>query len=518
MKFTYFGKKAGFNRTKDFIVLGVCAAIYLAFFIFILTPPGNEFIAKVKSITPFMDLIENALADIERMLALLFEKFGRSLEATAVAQEMSALSIEGIFFDLSKLMVSSLVQCVIFLAFSFLFLHAKDFGFVSVLFGGEKEDFLYKINESLLLGISVFVGSLLGNLIVEPIIDPVMKIDGSRRVWTAFMIFVIIYVVFSAIFMLKTWISSGKSYGPLRSLIKTMFVNIIPEVFVYFLTNTMVVFTFNIVLSYGLRHYFTWIALFFLVAWLLFMKIVSEWFGRLVRGFVYFGQLCPFTGLLWLPATVTFVLVFYTALAINYHSFNLADFMEASLMNFPFLDEWMSGKAVFDVVINNFDVYKNEFFVLVAICTVAALFQYLSSSYTVTLFTQVIGRALLIMGIGFVILALVNIAFYAFLPDIVTEIEYKSFAGFVAVLVYFLLFVLEPYVAVQGVFTAFGILLSMQMLPVTKLGIFGMDISSINYGMFCGAVAMIIGINLLISLLQNLAAFFEKKFFAIKLM
>jgi len=144
---------------------------------------------------------------------------------------------------------------------------------------------------------------------------------------------------------------------------------------------------------------------------------------------------------------------------------------------------------------------------LFVMCTLVALLQYLSSSYTATLFTQVILRWLL-MGVGFLIIIVCYMFLTLVCKPMADGIEYKSIAIIVAVICYIFFVIYQPYLALQGILSTVLILLMMQWFPGTRIAVYnGTDAA---FGSYIGVALIMIGTNLLLSLVQNIVAVCEK--------
>ncbi len=506
MGFTYFGKKSGLSRAKDWIIFAVCAFLYLIFFCFLLSSDGIAFFDFIKKCMPFIELIDGTLSDINRLFSLFFERFGLDAPMTSIITEASGITVQGLFLDLSKLMLSSFFQSIIFLAFSFLFLHAKDFGLVSTLLGGEKTDILYYINSALLMGISILVGGLTGNAIIHFVSKPILGLETKLQIWISLLLFIVLYVLFSIYFMLRSRKSLGGAFSFRRSLLKTIVFNVIPEALVFFLTNIISVLMFNSFTQLGF-HIFSLFTLFLFILWAALYNIITGTLQTLfVMNIPFCGKRCPISGIFWLPATATFLSLLYIMMVPNMDpsTYTLVD---APLSILPFLAEWVQGMPVFSIILENLQAYKTDLLNLFVMCTLVALLQYLSSSYTATLFTQVILRWLL-MGVGFLIIIVCYMFLTLVCKPMADGIEYKSIAIIVAVICYIFFVIYQPYLALQGILSTVLILLMMQWFPGTRIAVYnGTDAA---FGSYIGVALIMIGTNLLLSLVQNIVAVCEK--------
>ncbi len=512
-KYTFFGKTSdlGISRTKDFIVMGVCLFLYVVFIGFIFTPAGSEFFEWIRKYMPFMNLIDSALTDMDKLLGLMFEKIGLNKELNTFSQMYGEITFPGLFLDLTKLMVSSCIQSLLFTGFSFLFLHAGNFDIVSKLIGGEKEDFLYCINSFLLRGISLFIGVLTGNWLIGLISKPIMELDPELSFWVSVIIFIVAYILFSIYFMLRAKKSAGGGFSLRRALIKTSLFNILPEILTLFVTNIVAVFTFSCFVTYKV-HFVSVLALFILLFWAWLANIITDALKKLFVINPFCGKNCPISGLLWLPATVSLVMMFYMMALPN--AGRGSNPLEASVGAVPFLGEWGMGVPLFDTVAENLAYYKVPLLQLFFICNAAALFQYITSSYTFTLFTQIIVRFFL-MGFALVYVSLTYMIIYLCEP-LAQSIQYVGIAIFIAAILYIFYAICQPYLALQGILTTALVLAVMQWLPGISLSTGAQATSQAGLGLYLGGSLVSIGLNLLLSLLQNIATFFEKKFWLAK--
>ncbi len=527
MDYTYFGKKAGLNRTKDLIIAGVCIFLYILFFIFMVTPPGKSFFDFIKKCMPFMNLIDGTLSDINRLFGLVFEKFGLGASTNTVTEELHSLSFVTSFFDLSKLMVSSAIQSVIFFCFSIIFLNAKNTALIDVLLGASdldvsgfsediankmlfkfqnKKDILYWFNSTLLLGISILLGGLLGNAIMHYVSIPVLALDIKLQFWVSLLILLVIYVLFSIFFMIKSIKSVGISYSFRRSLIKTLLFNLIPEALIFFVTNIVIVITFTCFVTKGI-HILSVLALIGFILWTWISDKITDLLHKLfTMNIPFMGKTCPFSGLLWLPSTVTLLAMMYIMMVPNMDV--NSNQLEISLTMLPFLNHWVSGVPVFDMIISDLGTYIIPLLNLLVLYTFAAAIQYFTSSYLVTLYTQVIIRALF-AGFIFVFIIIFYMILTLVCYPLATMIEYKSMAIVVAVFLYVLFAIYQPFLVAQSIFSTALTLLLMQWLPGTLIALSGSGNAYI--GRYLGGALVVIGIHLLFSLLQNIATVLEKK-------
>lgn len=507
------------NLTKDIIVMIACLLFYAALIVVIFTPMGAEIFEKLKSLFPFDQLVEGTFSDVNRFLGLIFKSLKTDSVAGDVVTEAYSMSLATIFLDLCKLMLSSFLQSIIFLLFSWCFLYSSvftslaDFGEVSVgsiMDGGllGKRDIIYYINHTLLMGISVLVGVFSGSYImdlVEKYLVEATASQPSRLHFISFALFSVMLILFVVYYMIKSKKILHVTISFNRALTKTIAYNIIPEMLTVLITNVIIVFLFRTAAEHG----FSIITIVTLGVYLLWLWLENALAGLATMLFnkdlPYCGKYCPFSGFLLFPATISSMVLLYLAFSTEL----MKDASEQVIHPFPFLVEWFEGENIGLMIINDFSSSWELVVNLVFLSTLAAVLQYISSSYFPTLFSQIVGRVSIILGIQLCIMFLTCGILYFFFPSFVNSIEYPNVMAFLVLMIYFIFFILQPHIAFQGILTAAGFVLVQSFLSVPHLfnsGNVGKDTD--NFIVF--AVAFI-ALNVLFSLLQNIIAVIEKR-------
>ncbi len=513
-KYNFYGKNSGLgiSRTKDWVVMGVCLLLYALFIAFMLSSSGGTFFDWLRRSMPFMNLLDSTLSDMDKMLGLLFEKFGMSVQVKGYEAVVSEITFPALLIDLTKVMMAAFFRSLIFTGFSYLFLHAGNFDIVKGLIGGESEDFLYCINSWLLNGIAMLLGVFGANWIMSLASKPILALEKEAGFWTALGVFVVAYILFSIYFMIRAKASAGGGFSLRRVFIKTTVFNLIPEILTLFVTNFIIVFVFSCFTTYKF-HPISIFAFLILLFWAWLNNVITGWLKSLFVINPFCGKNCPISGILWLPATVSLLIMFYFMALPNLgHGSNP---LEGAIGNLPFLEEFSSGLPVFNLVIENLAAYKQPLLSLFFICNMAAVFQYLTSSYTFTLFTQIIVRFVL-MGFALVFLGFAAMVPYLLNGPVIESIQYMGVAAFFAVVFYIFYAIWQPYLALQGILTTALILAVLQWLPGFSLWVGTQAITVDGLGFYLWGSLISIGLNLLLSLAQNLATFFEKKFWIAK--
>ena len=180
------------------------------------------------------------------------------------------------------------------------------------------------------------------------------------------------------------------------------------------------------------------------------------------------------------------------------------DFQRA-MLHVPFAMEWSVGFTPGFLLETGANGLFRDFIHLFLLCSFMSLLQYLSSSFLPTLFTQVIGRIMIIMGLMLVFAALANLFGTILVDYVIAYFQYKYILGFLLVLAIVLMCILQPYVMLQGLASSICLLLVFQFMVKYVIGLAN------DVDRELGFLAIVIGINLLFSLLQNIVAVLEKK-------
>lgn len=510
MSLTVFGKDSGRHLVRDIIIAVVCILLYAGFIFFLFIPEGTEFFGFIRGSIPFKHLVEGTLSDMDRMLGAIFQDVGLGEMVNSLETEFGLVTFDGVFIDLCKLMVCSFIQSIIFLAFSYLFLYAGKFSVASLLMGegmAKKVDILYNVNHCLLMGISMLAGGILGNGAMELVKKALSPMTvGERTVWSLG-IFLVLFILFSLYFMLKSKRASGGFFNFGRAMSVTLSFNILPEILTFFMTNIIAVFMFHSFKVLGF-HWVSLLALAVFILWSWLADKIEGLFATLViKNLPFCGKKCPISGIFWLPATLSFVAIFYIMAIYNMNP--NAGPIEASLYYLPFVKEWAADASVFTNVSENVAAYKEPLLQLLAFCTVLSALQYVTSSFLATLFTQVFGRIMIILGAMLVAAVAINSIIIYVCTPLLSSIDFTYVTLFFGILLYILFACFQPHVALQGILTTALVLFLMEVIPGTM--IVPTEITNAAIDMYLGAALISMGVNLLMSLLQNLVAFFEKK-------
>ncbi|MBE6687427.1 MAG: hypothetical protein E7591_09420 [Ruminococcaceae bacterium] len=499
-------KDRGMGTMKfDTAVLIACLSLYVVFGAFMFSDAGRIFFVNVKDTMPFINLIKGTLGDISKALGWVFEKFTLAEMPKDLIGEIQELTFIGFFIDIFKLLLSAFIKTVIYIGFSFLFLHKGNGKLFSML---HKNDLIHNLNSILLSGIAFISGALLANLSVDSFYKTMVEegYNEFAQLLSAIAFFAILYIIYSLFNMLYERFFESNPLSFLESLVKTLTAGVLPEVFTYLITNIIIVYFLGILTAYGF-HKYTLAAAFVLAVWIIITKLALRLLNALFKiGLPFFGMNCPFSNFLWLPATVTFIALMYLMIVPNLGAEDniIYDIFDT----IPFFTDWFRGTDILEMLFRDFgSANSTALLQLFVMCNVAALLQYLSSSYVVTIWTQVLIRQFLI-GLGFCLLLTVQGLLVFVLQPQCAAIEFRYFATVLAILGYIFYFAFQPYLALQGIFTTASMLLLMHYCPVSLVWQ-GRD-SSFTLGLYVGGVCIFIGLNLLISLLQNLLACLEK--------
>ncbi len=526
MKFGVSKEKITRNLPKDIIVTACCFAFFIALIAFMFTPWGASFFDTLRTWLPFGDLIEGTLSDVHRALGLTSELFRRGT-LTDAATEANGIGMTTIFFDLSKMLLAIILQNLLLLLFTKLFLYGgkkvtifnpvtgqDEEHFLSNIlsegFEGSTKDIYYCLNHTLLFAISVLLGGFAAAALVYTFSQAISSYSLSEQFWYALGAFGVMLLISVVYFIIKTRCFLKITLSFTRTLTRIISKDITGGIMTLLITNVAVVFLFHSAVCYGFA-WITFLALGLFILWLFVEKLISGLFEKLhVKDLPYCGKYCPFTGLLWFPATLSFLMIFYLA-ASMYIDANVGEkSVEWLFGHLPLLQTWGSGMSVLDAVTYAAPLLSDELINLLILCTVAAVFQYVSSSFTGTLFTQIVIRFLILMGTGFVILFFAHMILYWACPPLLEAIGFANLVAFVLVMLYLLFFSWQPHIAVQGILTAAGTVLVMEFLPVSYFSV--SEYATMNeLSSFLTVSITLLIINLVLSLIQNIVAVFEKK-------
>lgn len=513
--------KSGIYKTLDWLVLAVCILFYIVLIVFLITPVGRSFFEMFKNWMPFIEMVEGTLSDINKFFGLIFQRIGLAgALADGVIQNYPTFTLLSLLHDMSKLLLSGALQSLLFWFFSVFFLRAKESGFAWMQFIGSG---LYAVNHFLLMGISMLVGGFGGIALVTLFAASISGLESDRQIWISLAVFLVMYILFSVYFCLKSrWADkmnsmrtsvayaavsiARNSFSFGRSLVKTLLCNILPEMLKNYVTNVIIVLVFTCFTTFGL-HPVSVLALFGLFGWSFIEDAITGLLTKLVTAPLPFcGKNCPISGIPWFFATLSMMAFMGIGAAYSLTESGTSE-VQYAMLNIPFAAEWWNGASVWTLLQTDFAGFFGELIHLFLLCSLMALLQYLSSSYLATLFTQVIGRIVLIMGLMMVVLALFNLFGTLIADYVLPQIPYQFILGFIGVLLLVILIGLQPYVMLQGLLTTIGFLVLVSVIPGAAVNGEGWDL--VNH--YLGAELILLGVNLLFSLIQNLVAFFEKK-------
>lgn len=493
---------------KDIIITISCLIFYIGLIVFFLTEPGQTFLGEQKNNLPFTNILTNAFNDINKFLGQAFQFFGLNAPITDIVTEAQEITLVKLLLDLSKLMLSSFIQSLLFLGCSYLFLYAKNKNLVMSMLGLDKKDLLYKINSFLLMGITVLIGCVSATFIISLIEDKLFLLEFKTQHYTSFAIFVSIYVLYSIYSMLTSRLADGGAFSFRESLIKTFVYNLVPEMLTFFITNLLVVIMLNCFVNLGWHILSIGVIIAFLV-WCyssnFIESIFKKWFNSRTP---YIGKYCPISGIFWLGGTLCVCLLFYFGILSDMEStFNSA--VGKYFATLPFLQDWASGAPLLDTVLNNFNVYLLDFIDLIVICTFVSAFQYFSSSYIPTLVMQIFGRLLILMGCALVCMLISHMVSDGLIIPWIQTSDFKGILIFLFTCIYFIFAASQPILALQGILSAAGLIYILNIIHPSMIysdGAAGSD-------MFLGAAVIVIGLGCLLPLIQNIIAIIERKFF-----
>ncbi len=526
---TVFQKSSKRKYKKEVATLVVCVSLYVAFFVIMYKSNGMAIFDFIKRCIPFMELLEGTLLDIGGIFGLHIVEFGLETGAHTLVEAISEISISGFLIDLCKLELSSLIQALLFMLFSIAFLYGKDQGIFGMLEhsvsgdvynNGFKFDILYWLNKTLLYGISLFVGTILGgygiNLYVEAVSD-----DASRELWSLLLLFLALYLIGCIVFMIrankdyiKSFMSSASfkskiKYSLSESIIKRFLCKLFPEFLKFFVSNLIFVYFFNCIFHLDLCAQ-TFVAFAIAILWWAFVKKIDDILSNIAFYNISFcGKYCPFSGFFLILTNLTTIALIYIMSVPNY------PFPEGSveeiLFNLPFFDEWVAGTSISGLLLTDFNAYIIEFLNLVVICIVISLLQYLSSAFVGTLPTQVILRWMFILSFIMLIPIITNCVLVYLVPDWVAAIEYIYLAALVAVILFLIFVVLQPWIVVYSIVSAVCYVFIYDNLSYALLS-FQRPAEEILMSYLMIAIGAII-LNLAFALLENIFSCLEKKVF-----
>lgn len=511
------------GKVLDIIVFAVCLAIYVLLFIFLLTDIGAEWFKEICSWFPLMDLVEGTLSDINKFIGAVFGWFRLDKSPLDILVETYTNAYPpptplSFLWDFSKLLLSSMIQSTLFLIFSFLFLHAGDMTPNWLQYMGS---FWYVVNNFLLKGISLLVGGVCGSGLIVWVEYLLRGYQETMRFWFALTIFLVMFVLFSIYFTLKTKYVDRRnsmlgiaadsiakhtfSFG--RSLIKTLLCNILPELITRYITNIVIVGVFFIFTEWEV-HIFSFAALCIFLGWCQVEDMITTFLVYVTEKLPLpqVAKYCPLSGLLWLPATVS-MMAFLSIGSASTFSQPGASWVEQAMLHIPFAVEWWNGTSAWDLLRSDFTGQFGNLVHLFLLCTLMALLQYVSSSYTVTLWTQIVGRLTIIMGLMMVIFALFNLFGTLLAEYVISQIIYTYMAGLLAASVIAILFMLQPYLMLQGLATTVLLIALMHWVSPGAMGSVTWDAVTQQLWWEVGLMA----INVIFSLLQNIASVAEKR-------
>lgn len=509
MNFAYYGKKSIYNldRKKDFAVLFGCLILYIAFFVLIATPFGATLYKGAKESFPFIGILEMVVDDAQKLLGLIFGKTLGQAQETA-ASFYAKITISGVFLDFVKILVGVVFCRLFFKLFSLLFLHAKENSMVDILIGGEKTDFLYFLNKTLLYGIAGFLGVFLANIIIQAVSTPIRALDSELSFFISFMVFIAAYILFAILLVFESKKSVGGAITFRQSIKATTIFHLVPDMITNFIKNAAIIIAFNILTNYPWTFF---IILPVTVIWLILEDLLSNLLSKLYNINFLCGKYCPISGIAWLPANISLYAMIYVMAVPTYlmSSSRETDALIDALISIPFIGEWMQGLPVFDMVSADIGAYIEPLLILFVLCNFIAWLQYLSSSFTATMFTQIILRLLVLLGVAALLILFAHMFLTMVCVPAVYSIQYTGVATIMFVVLYLIFAYLQPYVAFQGIAMTVITLILLQHFPGTVLANFvNGDMNELGYYMF--SALGVISFNIIVSLVQNIIAMVEK--------
>ena len=513
------------NLTKDIIVTVACISFFVLLIAFMFTPWGASSFDTLRSWLPFEELMEGTLSDIHRILGLTSE-LARQETLTEPVAEANGIGLMTIFYDLTKMLLAIILQNLLFLLFTKLFLYGgkkitifnpvtqqDEEHFLSNIlsegFVDSKKDIFYYINHTLLFAISVVLGGFISAALVYAFSEAIVSLTLGQQFWYALGAFGVMLLASVVYFIIKTRCFLNIAISFSRALTRIISKDIVSGIMTLLVTNVAIVFLFHSAVNYGL-HWMTFLALGLFILWLFVEKFISSLFEKLhAKNLPYCGKYCPYTGFLWLPATLSFLMIFYLAGSIYVNARPDSAGVEWLFGHLPLMQAWGKELPMLNAIIYLAPVFYTDLTKLLLLCTVAAVLQYISSSFVGTLFTQVAIRSMILMGIGFVALFLVHLVLSWVAPALFDAIIYTNLLTFVLVMLYLLFFTWQPHIAIQGILTTAGVILVMNYLPMRY---FLVDESTTgDISSFLTVALTLLIINLVVSLIQNIVAVFEKK-------
>jgi len=475
------------------VLLGLIAGVMY----FLTTDLGQDALEWVWEELPFRNLLQAVLEDIHKMLGMAF--------AGEVPKD--ALTLPKIFTDFCKVMLTGTGRA--FLC-----------NIVFVLFGMQSGDLIqaqllnadpfYHIARCLLSGIAFVISSILSNLAISVVYKAILTFGWQEQNWISCGIFLLVLLFCSLYYMVFSLKHSIFTTFRL-SIVKTLGFNIMPEAIGTFIGTGILVYIFEMCRS-DPGGYRMFLGILLLVAWSAVLELVLGKIQSIISGMMlvpYLGQSHPFSAPFWLIGTITWYAMLMLAVAINYSSMG-GDPLADSMVNFPFMSQYAQGipwnRYLFESPVS----FASQWLYLVVLCGIAALLQYLTSTSIVTIWTQVVGRAAIILGVMFVILALVHMVISLVWPNVLAAFgEYLAVLFFIGLLLFLLVFCLQPVLMVQAVLSSVGIIALMYFFPCANFNIAAGEAQLMS---FFGVFFVLLGVHLLASLIQNLICCFTQFF------
>ncbi len=513
------------NLLKEIIVCCVCVILYVAFIVLLFSPAAAAIFDFIRQCVPFIELLDGALKDINIIFGSVAAEFNLGTGADTVFDIINEMTLKDLMINLCKIVFASFFQRVLFTLFSKLFLYGNDHSISDkieqYIFTGNfsntyQFDLLYFINKKLLYGISLLIGTLAGGYIIYLLtLLPPVSADYAWTVWFFVILFFVLYALDCVFFIFRAnkkyslpYESKSKiKYTFRKSLIKRILCNIIPDCIEHFATDLILVCFVNCCLLFGVSTV-TVIAGIIAFIWVCVAAEIKGVLSLIAYADIPFcGKKCPISGIFCVLTTICTVAFMYLIATPNYPYDENS--LEQVMLTLPFIHQWTDGASITYLTINEFPTYLIDTLNLLVICTIVAQLQYVSSSYTWSLPTQIVFRLIFIMGIILACPLFINCILVFFAPEWVAAIEYVYLAILVAILLYLIFFVIQPWIAVYGIVSAGAFIVCMDIIPYSAIKA---DVSSYNKFLFYLAFtfAMLI-LNLILALIENVVAYVEKR-------
>lgn len=295
-----------------------------------------------------------------------FAKFllGQIQRITGLRNGIPDITVNSVFLDFTKLLVSSVFKGFLFFIGSKLFLHIPTYrnqilGSLSQIIDSTQavlKSPWYKIKESFVSLVSVLIATFFVNLIINPLTSFVNSLDKLHGNVFNIIFFVIVYFICSLLFSFI----SGYSLG--FSVIITAVFQLLPEVLNIFITNGLVLATYLHVQAYEWKDIRTILCFLILLGWCALSTTFVNWLKRFILpsyvSQANVGQL-PQT-VFSILLTIDYVLLFYV-MCLN--TVNEQNFLTQNIGKIPLVSQIVYNISISEYVFSDIGVLWGLFFI-----------------------------------------------------------------------------------------------------------------------------------------------------------